>query len=228
MLYHLFYDLVVVGGVDMPWFFGDLNNTVRSTMAGGLIFLSGISCHLTRSNLKRGVKTFSWAMAITAITYFFLPDMLIMFGVLHLFGSMMLIYAFTKNIAKRIPPTLGFAVCFLMFFFLWGVPSGYIGLFGFNISLPPALYQNNYLFFLGFIGDGFMSADFYPLLPWGFLFYSGVFFGRLLPLTNMPDFCYYSGFKTLRWLGSNTLMLYLLHQPLFFGVVYLLAVLGVF
>lgn len=79
-----------------------------------------------------------------------------------------------------------------------------------------------WLYPLGLLSPGFHSADYFPLLPWFFLFLAGTVLGgwcldhrdnRLLTL-SLPGF--------LTWPGRHSLLIYVLHQPVLFGVSYLI------
>ena len=69
----------------------------------------------------------------------------------------------------------------------------------------------------GFMPKSFFSTDYFPLLPWLFLFWVGYFLhhlvgrGRLAPLRR-------SVCPPLGWMGRHSLVLYLLHQPVILGV----------
>ncbi|MEG2175023.1 MAG: heparan-alpha-glucosaminide N-acetyltransferase domain-containing protein, partial [Oscillospiraceae bacterium] len=56
VLYHLGYDLAVVFGWNMPWFWGWQMQSVRDVIAGSLMVLSGISSSLSHSNVRRGIR----------------------------------------------------------------------------------------------------------------------------------------------------------------------------
>lgn len=74
---------------------------------------------------------------------------------------------------------------------------------------------------LGFPPAGFYSSDYFPLLPWLFLFWAGYFLhfcmgrARMEPLRR-------SVCAPLGWLGRHSLGIYLLHQPVIYGVLLLL------
>ena len=87
------------------------------------------------------------------------------------------------------------------------------------ITLPGFLYANYFTAYLGFYPFGFFSTDYFPLIPWLFLFWAGFYLHHLAERTAQ-------GLRPLRrsvcpplgWLGRNSLMLYLLHQPVIYGV----------
>ena len=92
----------------------------------------------------------------------------------------------------------------------WNLPGG-------RLALPQALYASYTTAYLGFMPKSFFSTDYFPLLPWLFLFWAGYFLhhlvgrGRLAPLRR-------SVCPPLGWMGRHSLVLYLLHQPVILGV----------
>lgn len=87
------------------------------------------------------------------------------------------------------------------------------------ITLPGFLYANYFTAYLGFYPFGFFSTDYFPLIPWLFLFWAGFYLHHLAERTAQSlrplrrSVC-----PPLGWLGRNSLMLYLLHQPVIYGV----------
>ena len=87
------------------------------------------------------------------------------------------------------------------------------------ITLPGFLYANYFTAYLGFYPVGFFSTDYFPLTPWLFLFWAGFYLHHLAERTAQSlrplrrSVC-----PPLGWLGRNSLMLYLLHQPVIYGV----------
>ena len=84
--------------------------------------------------------------------------------------------------------------------------------------MPEGLYRNLFTAWLGFPGPGFSSTDYFSLVPWLFLFLAGYFLRRLLdrPLERLdPDAlrC-----PPLCALGRWSLPVYMLHQPVVYGV----------
>lgn len=69
------------------------------------------------------------------------------------------------------------------------------------------------------------STDYFSLIPWFFLFLTGYFLFRLTGryLKAAPDF---GRCKPLCALGRRSLLVYMLHQPVLYGVTMLLRALG--
>lgn len=80
----------------------------------------------------------------------------------------------------------------------------------------------NYLTaYFGFAPRGFYSSDYFPLLPWVFLFWAGVFLHWALGRHRMEPLrrsvCPGTGV-----LGRHSLVAYLLHQPVIYGLLLIL------
>lgn len=221
VVYHLLYDLAVLFPGGVPWMFSDWMNGLRDFMTGTLIVISGISCHYSRNNLRRGLKTLGWGMALTVVTLIFMPSQLIIFGILHFYGVAMMLYHPLEQLLRKVPVWPGAAASLLLFFFTKNIYYGTVGLFGVTINVPSFFYNRLLLWPLGFQCRGVSSADYYPLLPWFFLFLLGALVGRAIKDGGFPRWFYQSHIPPLGWVGSRTLPIYLIHQPVLYGVLYL-------
>lgn len=223
IFYHTGYDLAAIFGVNMPWFWGDVVSGIRYCVAGTFMLLAGISCHFSRSNWKRGLRVLGCALLITLITWLFMPGQVVTFGILHFMGVAMLLYALLSPILQGANPLGGLPACLILFFYTLHTASGYWDLFGFAaVPLPRALYAIPWLFPFGITAPGFLSADYYPLLPWFFLFLSGTFVGSILRRLTLPAWMYKTHLPPLAFIGRHSLAIYLVHQPLIFAILYLL------
>lgn len=222
VLYHLLYDLAVLFPVGIPWMFDPWMNHLRNVCTGSLIVISGISCLYSRSNLRRGLRTFGLGLLLTLATGIFIPGQFILFGILHFFGASMMLYALLHPLLDRIPTLAGIIGCILLFCLTWTIYSGFVRVFGVTFYLPDFLYNKPLLFPLGFACQGISSADYYPIFPWIFLFFAGSFFGRYVRAGRLPEFFYQSHLPWLAQVGSHTLIIYLVHQPVIYGVLTLL------
>ena len=109
VFYHGLYDLVVIFGVDFPWFWTKWAHFLQVFIAGSFIILSGMCCHFSRNNLKRGAIAFGLGLLMTLATWIALPSQVIRFGVLHLLGASMMLFALLRPhvILSFLPFVLG-------------------------------------------------------------------------------------------------------------------------
>lgn len=192
--------------------------------AGLFILISGISSDLSRSNLKRGLKLLMVALAVTLVTVIVVPNEAIYFGILHFLSVCMILFGMTKLFFSKIPFWFGIVCCGLLYFLTMGISNGYIG-FGHKVVLilPAKLYTVNWLAPLGIYSGSFSSADYFPLFPWMFVFLAGTFLGRFAAAGKFPKFTYRSHLPSLSFMGRHALIIYIVHQPIIYGVAWLLA-----
>lgn len=224
VFYHAAYDLTALFGVSIPLFFSPImQQFLQPLFAGLFIFISGTAANYSRANVKRGALCFLFGMILTVGTWIFMPSQLVLFGILHCLGVCMMLAPLFLRLAGKIKPAVLIPVSLLLFFLLYSVPQGEIGLFGAAVSLPRALYQTPFLFFLGFPDSSFFSSDYFPLLPWVFAFLAGVSFGTVIKAGRCPAFFYKRHCRPLAFIGRHTLIVYLAHQPVVYGLLLLLS-----
>ncbi len=190
-----------------------------------ILFISicGIVCSFSRSNLKRGIRIFILAIVVTVVTYVFMPEMTIYFGILHFLGIALMIYVLTEKLTDKINKMYGMIVSVLLFVVFYNIPQRYIGILPYPyIRVPDGLYQYYWLSFIGFPSADFTSGDYFPLIPYIFLFFSGVFLGKTIKGKELPSFFYQSYLPPLDFIGRHALVIYLLHQPLIIGILYMI------
>lgn len=223
VVYHTFYDLVVLFGIDIPVFYSSFVNTLVFIFAGLFIFISGAACLYSRNNLKRGALCFMLGMAITVFTYFLMPASLDVFGILHMLGICMMLFSFTAPLVKKLPPLWSLFVCVILFAVTFNLPSGYLGFDGlFSIDIPSVFYSTSFLFPIGLANTSFYSVDYFPLIPWAFCFFGGSFFGVMLKEKKLPELFYKMHIRPLAFVGRHTLPIYILHQPVIYAVLWVI------
>lgn len=226
--YHFMYDLNDIMGHEIPYLYSHWFSAIRDCMSGSLIFISGISCNFSRNNIKRGVRTLLIAMVLTIATVVAMPSQTIIFGILHLLGTMMLLYGLGEYIADKhkkkkeasMPIRLILMCVFLLLFFVCQeMYYGWLKLGAFKLYLPRPLYggNNGLLYIMGF-WQRLNSADYYPLIPWGLLFLAGAMGGRIFKGDRLPQFMYRNFCRPLAFIGRHTMIIYLVHQPLLLGI----------
>jgi hypothetical protein len=129
-----------------------------------------------------------------------------------------------EKLLRRVPAAIGLAVSFGLFLLLKNISSGSLGFEGLVICpLPQALYRNLLTAYLGFPPRGFFSTDYFPLFPWFFLFVTGYFLFRVLEKRDLNQKLFAGGqVPLLNLLGRHSLLVYLLHQPILYGLSMLL------
>lgn len=187
------------------------------------ITLCGISCSLSKSNTKRGIRIFAIALVITLVTFLFMPQMVIVFGILHFLGLALIIYSLIKRYIDKIKSRAGIVVSLILYIITYNIPNGYIGFKGLlYFDLPSQLYSFYPLFIIGLPTADFYSGDYFPIIPHIFLFLAGVFIGENLKEQGVPKFMYKKLCSPLDFIGKYSLVIYVAHQPIIIGVLYLL------
>ncbi len=212
VFYHAMYNLSSIFGIEVWLFNSAIMDFLQVFFVMCLAVISGVSSSLTRSNAKRGIKTLAAGLVVTAVTYFAMPDQLIVFGILHFFGVSMLLYAAVEGFFEKIPMIPGAVVSFLLFV---------VAFLAFPINIET---ENLFVkYFLGILGfeTGLRSADYYPIIPWVFIFLTGCFLGRPFKNGTAPKFFSLNPVRFLSFAGRHTLLVYLIHQPIIYGVMYL-------
>lgn len=224
ILYHLVWDLVYIFQKDFPWFMSKSAYTWQQSICSCFIFLSGFCFCFGKNKLKRGIDVFFWGLIISIVTIVLMPENTILFGVLTLLGSSMLIQIPLDKIFKKLNPILLFVVSIFIFVFTKNINGEVLGISGiFELNLPHSLYKNLFTAYLGFPPDNLYSADYFPLMPWYFLFLSGYSMYRLFEKYNLLNKIPNIKILPLEWLGRNSLTIYILHQPIIYFILMVLS-----
>lgn len=202
------------------------------------MLLCGISCTLSRSNLKRGAIAAGAALLISAVTFIFddLMGIGIVFGVIHMLAASMLLYWLLDLIGKQIKkignkclpkffdwlgrlfPAIVGAVLLTVYFTCLG---------GFQIDGDGGLQLLSKVSFDGLPAKGFWSvfveamdydlrtADYFPMLPYSAIVLIGSAIGELCyrgrtqnALSRLDG----KWNKPVCFVGRHAMIFYLLHQ----------------
>lgn len=220
IFYHAIWDIVYIFGCDWAWYKGTGAYIWQQCICMTFIVLSGFCSFLGKNPLKRGLVVFAGGAAVTAATLIAMPEDRVVFGILTFLGSAMIISAFFRKVLEKIPAVAGLIINLVLFVLTRNISKGYIGFPSFNIQLPEALYSGYFSAFLGFPNEDFFSTDYFSLFPWMFLFLFGLF---LYGLTK--DKLQNISFLKVRvpffdFLGRHSLLVYLIHQPIIYAVLY--------
>ena len=223
MLYHTCWDLVFLFGKKIPGYSGVGGYVWQQSICWTFILLAGFCWSLGSHHLKRGLIVFGSGILITFVTLLVMPESRVIFGVLTLIGSCMLLLIPMEKLLLKLRAEIGLAGSFLLFLLFRNVNTGYLGFENWNIlKLPDGFYENLFTTYLGFPQKGFFSADYFSLLPWFFLFLTGFYLYQLVQKNHMME-------KLFSWrvlgfdvIGRHSLLIYLLHQPVVFGISWML------
>lgn len=224
IVYHGIYDWVYLFGRPAVWYTASGNAHIwQQCICWTFILLAGAVFSYGHHALRRGLITFGCGMLLTVVTLTVVPSEQIWFGVLHLIGSAVIITALLQRLLIRLPALPGACISFAAFLFVRGVPMGYVGIGEIPVwHLPQWLYTTRFAFILGLPDSGFYSADYFPLIPWLFLFWTGYFLWRFLQPDWEERLRAIPMRGPLAWLGRHSLWVYLIHQPVLMGVVFVL------
>lgn len=220
--YHVCWDLVYLYGLDFVWYESTMAYVWQQSICWTFILLSGFCWSMGKHPLKRGLIVFAGGLVITAVTLVFMPEARVVFGILTFLGAGMLLTIPLEKILKKVPSGIGMAGSFLLFLLLRNINSGYLGFENWRIcELPDFLYQGMVSTFLGFPEKHFFSTDYFSLFPWYFLFLTGFYTYCMLSNGSMLSRLFHRGWKPVSFLGRHSLLIYMIHQPVAYGVLWL-------
>ena len=211
--YHFSFDWFILRGANPLWRGIPAVHIWQQSICWTFILLAGVCFHLGRHRWRSGLVISLCGLLVTGVTLLAEPQEAIWCGVLTLHGASLLLAAALEPLLNKIPPQAGAGVSFLLFALTYDVQAGLLRLGSVVLCrLPQALYASGWLTIAGFPAPGFYSSDYFPLLPWFFLYLTGLFLGKLL-LREPPELLF-RNVPVLDWIGRHSLLIYLLHQPL--------------
>jgi uncharacterized membrane protein len=219
--YHLLFDLGEFRGIKrFLGFSTDLSSAVWTAaqyfFAGLFVVLSGTSSTLSRNNVRRGLRLLAVALALTLGTYliavwlhFFDPADTIIFGILHCLAVSMLLYgAVFKKVSAAANALCGAAVMGL---------AALLPIVGKAFSI-----RSNWLIPFGLPSQSFSSLDYFPLIPWFGVFLIGVALGKSVYASKRSLLPWRLPRTFVNAAGRHSLLIYIVHQPVIMGVLYVL------
>jgi uncharacterized membrane protein len=213
--YHFSYDLSYflnyrIVQQELFWFY------FPRFIGAAFIFLLGVSLALKYyakpklgfgSYLRRGIWIFLLGMLITLVTYLFARDVYIIFGILQFAGAATIIGYFFRKSGK------------------WNLLYGAIAI-AVGLLLSSRSFDFPYLLWLGFTPTNFLSLDYYPILPWIGVVFLGIYFGEYFyrgykRKIELADLSRKPVISSLCLFGRHSLLIYFLHQPIIFLLIWL-------
>ena len=215
VIFHCCYDIFMVYGRDPSWYSQPAVHVWQQSICWTFILVSGFVWPWGRSgNVKRGIMLNVWGLVISGVTVLLMPAQAVWFGILNCIGCAVLLMIALEPVLKRIPAAIGALAAFALFMVFRNAQLGYLEWTGvFRIDLPAWLYDCTVLTPFGFPFPGFRSSDYFPILPWLFLYICGYFLNRIVitigPLQSVARY----GVAPLSAIGRYSIWIYLVHQP---------------
>ena len=212
---HIVYDLVYLFGIVPSVNDGGLFEW--TTKYTGILFItmSGISATLGKRPIKRGLTVFGGGLLVSLVTYlmykfgFAGKGLMIYFGILHCIGVCMILWPIFRKLPWWVLIPLGLAIIF--------IPN----------LLTNVRTDSYWLLPFGIYPRYFQSSDYFPLLPcFGYFLIGGglgqILYKRKKSLLPEPRFF---PFPARCFMGRHSLIIYLVHQPIVAGCIYVISIL---
>ncbi|MBI5461572.1 MAG: DUF1624 domain-containing protein [Gammaproteobacteria bacterium] len=212
--YHFCYDLTYFGFAQFDFFTDPFWLHARTLILSSFLLVAGISLTLATHNgvclrpyLKRLGMIAGCAALISATSYFMFGPRWIFFGVLHFIAVASALGLFFVR-QPRLALLLGIALLAL------------------DRVFSHTFFDQTALQWLGLMTFKPPTEDYVPLIPWFGVVLIGIFLGNRVWLrTPPPALAHWHGTQPLTRLlslaGRHSLLVYMLHQPLLLGLLWM-------
>ncbi len=213
IVFHFVYDLSHFKYLDIDFNREPFWLNFRILIITLFLCLVGVSLQMavTRTlNIRRYVRRIGQLIGAATLvsigSYLTFPDSPIYFGVLHFIAMASVLGLLFKKL-------------FWMNFVLG------LGVIGFGIWFQAGLFDSPFWYWVGLMNEVSATVDYVPLIPWFGVVLIGMFLARVIEKYELLSLAKQRGswlVEMLAWGGRHSLLIYLVHQPLFFGGFYLL------
>ncbi|NOX08558.1 MAG: DUF1624 domain-containing protein [Gammaproteobacteria bacterium] len=210
IVYHFFYDLSYFSFLVLDFYQGAFWIGFRYLILGLFISLVGVSLVLARENGVSGKQFLirvGWivfyAALISLVSWLLFGSRIIFFGVLHFIALASLLGALFTRL-YWINLILGLLLVLI------------------GTGIESTLFNHSWLQWLGLMTYKPLTEDYVPFLPWFGIVLWGMFLARMvlnasiLPLRSPT----WPGANILIFAGRHSLIIYMLHQVVLFGVLW--------
>lgn len=215
-IYHFSYDLDYFGFIQQNFSHDEFWKTFRSLIVTSFLTIMGISLYLSS---YRGLRKKRFQQRLTLLIFYaalvsisswvMFPKAMIFFGILHFI---------------TVASVLG------LVFVRMGIINLFLGIslivIAQTVSHP--FFDQSLLQWFGLMTKLPVTVDYVPLLPWFGVVLIGIYLGQLL--SQRPAESFFPQWKNtqpasqlLALGGRYSLHIYILHQPLFLGILYIIS-----
>ncbi|NOZ36458.1 MAG: DUF1624 domain-containing protein [Gammaproteobacteria bacterium] len=214
--YHFSFDLTYFGFMQQDFYHNPFWLNYRTLIVSLFLSLVGVSLSLatrhgfkTRAYFRRLGLLIFFASLVSIVTYIQFSDRMIFFGILHFIA---------------LASVLG--LVFIRFYWLNLVLG--TGLIILGNQVQNAVFNQPWLQWIGLMTHKPFTEDYVPLLPWFGVVLLGIFVGKLVfqkqPQAWLQNWqSQHPLMRTLSFGGKHSLLIYMLHQPVFMGLLYLVS-----
>ena len=217
IVYHFCWDLGYFGFIDLRLITQGFGLFIAQLIGSSFITIAGISSRILSLSdsfkqkfLKRFFKLVFISAVISTATFLLNRNSFIFFGILHFLSLCSLVSLILIYIKSSFH-------LFLIF-----LCAAIISISGITFNLPFMLS------WLGFNKDIPVTNDFYPLFPWITFYFFGFWSGKIIykKLSQKDDDFVihingiYMFFKFFEYIGQKALIIYILHQPILFSLLF--------
>lgn len=217
VIYHFSWDLSWFGFVQWPVAQGTGWRIFAGSIAGSFLFLAGVSIDLAHHQAirwqafwRRFAMIVAAAAGVSLVTYFAFGDSFVRFGILHSIAIASLIaLPFT-----RLP--------------LWMAPVAALVFLTLPLWATSSVFDGQLWLWTGLGSTGFASVDYVPVAPWAGVTLAGLTLSKgfrslgVWQKLSAPGLERAFG-KYICLAGRHSLAIYLLHQPVLYGLVWTVA-----
>ena len=207
VVFHFTFDLALFGHIDPGTMSQPFWYYFARMIAGSFLFLSGVSLWLAHGQTIRWPSFWKrWAMIaaaaalVTLASIWLVPGGPIWFGILHAMAATALI----GLIFRRLPWPVTLSLAALIFATAWGPRF-------------PA-FDPLWLVWTGLAETRPMMGDYVPLVPWAAPALAGLAIAKALKLHQWRGTQPSRLTRALTFPGRHSLIIYLVHQPILFGL----------
>jgi uncharacterized membrane protein len=208
--YHFSFDLRHFGLTQWDFYRDAFWLNARTLILSSFLLIAGVSLVLAQrgrpapAQFWRHVGTIAaCAVAVSAASYLLFPASWIWFGVLHAIAVSLVL---ARPLVRR--PALALVIGTAM------IAAGNL--------YSDALFDNRALGWLGFMTAKPRTEDYVPLFPWTGMLLAGIAAGHAAVRAELRPLSFAARWpRWMGWLGRHSLAIYMVHQPLLLGALFL-------
>lgn len=211
--YHFSFDLNYFKLVHLDFYHSPFWLAARTVIVTMFLLLVGVSLRLAtagglmrRAYLRRLVWLVACAAMVSAGSYLLFPGSGIFFGVLHFIALASVLGVFFARL------------------YYTNLAAG-VACIAAGLTVQHPWFDHAWLNWIGFMTRKPVTEDYVPFFPWFGVVLLGMFAGAVLAGSQgarLRAWRLEGGAGILQWLGQHSLAVYMLHQPLLLGALYLL------